>query len=71
MRPWHTRLRIWIARNVGPAFWPAWYVAPQWKLDHWHKIACELDPQECQTCRRYYGLDDEERERNAARSLLP
>jgi hypothetical protein len=53
------RLRISIARNVGPIFWPAWYIAPQWKLDKWHKIACELPIEDCPTCARYYGLNEE------------
>jgi len=56
MRSRSVLIRIWIARRVGPWFWPAWFIAPQWKRDQWHKIACELDPLECPTCSRYYGV---------------
>jgi len=48
------RIRVVIAYRVGPFFWPAWYIAPQWKRDQWHKIACELDIDDCPTCQRYY-----------------
>lgn len=53
---WTDRARISVGRFAGPVFWPAWYVVPQWKRDQWHKICCELDPEDCETCSRYYGL---------------
>lgn len=45
-------LRISLARNVGPIFWPAWYLAPKWKRDKWHRIACD-DPC-CPDCAEHY-----------------
>jgi hypothetical protein len=52
MHGWRLGLRCWFAQAVGPWFLPAWYVAPAWKRDKWHRIACD-DPG-CVTCAEYY-----------------
>ena len=57
MSEWITSLRIAAARHIGPMFWPAWYVAPEWKRNQWHKIACELPIECCPICRQYYGIE--------------
>lgn len=56
MHGWRLGLRCWFAAAFGPWFFPAWFVAPKWKRDKWHKIACERDPETCPTCSRYYGI---------------
>lgn len=52
-----TGWRIFLAASIGPVFWPAWYLAPSWKRDKWHRIACE--DVTCRQCNRYYGSLDE------------
>jgi len=48
-----TGWRIAIAATVGPIFPPAWWIAPSWKRDQWHRIAC--DDVACDRCADYYA----------------
>lgn len=52
MHGWRLGLRCWFAARVGSWFWPAWYVAPEWKRDKWHRIACDVEG--CPKCEAYY-----------------
>lgn len=51
-------IRCQLATALGRFFPPALYIAPRYKRDKWHKIACELPPELCPTCSRYYGLSE-------------
>lgn len=51
-----TGWRIFLGATIGPWFWPAWYLAPEWKRSKWHRIGCD-DPA-CGECAQYYdGLE--------------
>ena len=48
-----TGIRCQLATSIGPFFWPAFFIAPKYKRDKWHKIACEIE--DCPTCDRIYA----------------
>jgi hypothetical protein len=50
--PMRERVGIVLAAMLGPYIPQAWYLAPQWKLDMWHRIGCDLD--NCPECDAYF-----------------
>ena len=46
-------IRCQLATSLGPLFPPAYFIAPKYKRDKWHRIGCELE--DCQECERIYS----------------